>query len=276
MKVRLLTALCAIVVCFLSSGPGRAQDAIPTAVPVVLRSGVAREECFPLNRLPANLRTEAERLLLHLLDTEALYTVIGGLKPMSSGYGTYKLDTKKPNTVPLEEARQIVATFRCGDTVIADILPFHRVDEKGTRYFEAVVFSRSACEQMVTTYPDFWAPYGITRATPPMNIALLIEHDPTTARNRGLGYLFGYPKHAVDFFVSAADAQGETKKFVKRDFINIATFESPTNRFVYAVPPGYKPAAEDVALREKAERILKAYRERRARYIGPDKPGVAA
>jgi hypothetical protein len=221
------------------------------------------------------LRQQAETLLLKLLDSEALYTVIGDVKPMSSGYGSARIKLDAPDTAKVEEMRQMVATFRCGNRVFANLLPFH-IATDNTRYFEAVVFSHTATARMVREYQPFFAPYGVTPSTPPMDIALIMEHDPTTARNRGLGYLYGYPKHAVDFFVASADEQGETKKLVARDFLHIPTFQSPTNRFVYAVPKGYKPAQVDTDLRQKAERILVAYKERRARYIGTGKPGVAA
>lgn len=237
--------------------------------------GVSRTECFPFERLPAELRPKAEALLLKLLDSEGLFTVIGGMKPMSSGFGTYKINVKMPDTRTLEEARQILSVFRCGNAYVAEVLPFYRT-QNDTRYFEAVFFHRPTVRQMVRTYPDFFSPYGITPETDPFAMALIVEHDPTTARNRGLGYLFGYPKHAVDFFVASADAQGETKETVPRDFIQIPVFESPTGRFVYAVPKGHKENDADRTLREKAGRILAAYKERRATYIREGKPGVLA
>jgi hypothetical protein len=109
-----------------------------------------------------------------------------------------------PETKALDEVRQILSVFRCGDAYSAEVLPYHRV-QNDTRYFETVLFHRPTVRQMVRNYADFFGPYGITPETDPFAIALIVEHDPTTARNRGLGYLFGYPKHAVDFFVASAD-----------------------------------------------------------------------
>jgi hypothetical protein len=256
---------------------GRTQDTATRGVP--------KSECFPFERLPAALRPKAEELLLKALDSEALFTIVGGMKPMSSGFASYKINVKMPETKSLDEARQILTLFRCGDALFAEVLPFHRTQktkdketnaETEIRYFEAVIFHRPTVETMVRTYADFFAPYGITPASDPFGIALIVEHDPTTARNRGLGYLYGYPKHAVDFFVASADEQGETKTIVPRDFINIPTFVSDSGRFVYAVPKGYKEAEVDNRVREKAARILAQYKKRRAAYIGEGKPGAAA
>jgi len=51
-------------------------------------------DCFPFERLPSALQPKAEALLLKALDGEALYTIAGGLKPMSSGIysGSIKVD----------------------------------------------------------------------------------------------------------------------------------------------------------------------------------------
>ncbi len=236
---------------------------------------VPRDACFPLEKLPAPLRVEAEKLLLSLLDSEALYTLIGGMKPMSSGFASYRINTKLPKSGALDEARRILAAFRCGDSYYADVLPFHQM-QKDTRFFEAVVFYRPAVQAMVTKYPGFFSPYGITPTTEPIAIAISLENDPTPARNRGLGYLYGYPGRAVDFFVTSTVQQETTKKLVARDFFQIPTFKRETGSFVYAVPKGSGPTPEDLALREKARRILAAYKARRAKYIGDGKPGVAA
>ncbi|MBC8104622.1 MAG: hypothetical protein H7Z41_18775 [Cytophagales bacterium] len=237
--------------------------------------GVPRAECFPLERLPTPLRARAETLLLRLLDGEGLYTVIGGMKPMSSGYGSYQITVTEPKTELLDETRRILATFRCGDAYYAEILPFHSI-YKNTRSFEAVFFHRPTVEKMVATYPVFFGGYGITPNTEPLSIAITLENDPSSARNRGLGYLYGYPKRAVDFFVASTDQQAKTKKLVPRDFFQIATFASPTGRFVYAVPKNSGPTPEDQELRAKAGKILAAYKVRRATYIGDGKPGAAA
>jgi hypothetical protein len=209
------------------TAPAPTQESVPSASRPTsnVSSRVPRDACFPLEKLPAPLRAEAEKLLLSLLDSEALYTIIGGMKPMSSGFTSYRINTKTPKTGALDDARRIMASFRCGDSYYADVLPFHQV-EKETRYLEGVVFYRPAVQEMVTKYADFFSPYGITPTTEPIAIAVFLENDTTSARNRGLGYLYGYPSRAVDFFVESTDEQARTKKLVPRDFFQIPSFKS--------------------------------------------------
>lgn len=237
---------------------------------------VSRAECFPVETLPADLRPLAEELLLRILDSEALYTVVGGLKPMSSGYVQTYLATDKPDTTEIERTRQALSALRCGDWFRADLLMFRHVGANKKRYLEGVIVCVPVYRRMVNTYASFWAPWGVTPSTDPLAAVVFAENDATSDRNRALGYLYGYPKPAVDFFVAGMDAGKETKKVTPRDFRQIPTFSSPSGQFVYAVPKGTPESAEDVALRTEAARILAAYRERRSRYIGNGKPGVVA
>jgi hypothetical protein len=204
--------------------------------PSVQAQGVWPSECFPVEKLPAALRPQAEETLLKLLDSEALYTVVGGLKPMSGGYVSLSVSVEKPDTARLDALRQVLGALRCGDRVRADLLTFGAIRE-GKRYAEGVVFSRAGMERTLSDHAAFFAPYGLTRASAgePISVALSIEREPTTARNRGLGYLYGYPDPAVTFFVQGQDE-----------------------------------------FKEIAGRILAEYKKRRARFVGPGKPGVVA
>ncbi|GAB4460721.1 MAG: hypothetical protein OHK0029_25060 [Armatimonadaceae bacterium] len=225
--------------------------------------------------MPAELRPKAEELLLQMMDSEALFTLVGDMKPMSSGFARYRLDTEKADTTTVEEARKILSHFRCGDAYFAEVLPFHRLD-KTTRHFEAAFFNRDAVREKIGQHEQFFAQYGITPEMDPFAVSLVVEHIPTAERDRGLGYLFGYPGYAVDFFVAGSESYRADKKLVPRRFINIPVFSSPTGRFVYAVPKDHVDNEEDRMLQEKAARILRAYRERREKYIGEGKPGALA
>jgi hypothetical protein len=92
----------------------------------------------------------------------------------------------------------------------------------------------------------------------------VVERMPKLDRHRGYGLLFGYPVHAVDFFVAVADEPREGGKPAPRRFVQIPTFASPTGRFVYAVPPDAPDRPEDLALRARTEPVLARWRELRA------------
>lgn len=245
----------------------------------VLADGVPRAQCFPTEKLPPALRTKSEELLLKALDTEALYTLIGGMKPMSSGFASFRFAVKQPNLQEIEETRQALAAWRCGEELFADVRHFAQTYEDSktkemTRAAEAVVLNLPAVSSVITKYMDFFAPYGLTPHAHPMEVLMAIEYSAPGPRWRGQGYLFGFPPYAVDFFVSAGETEQRTGKFVERDFLSIPSFSADKHHFVWAVPKGYAEQDEDRAIRARAAEILAAYRERRARFIGAGKPGV--
>jgi hypothetical protein len=86
----------------------------------------------------------------------------------------------------------------------------------------------------------------------------------------------------VDFFARADAQQRESATgnapgpMVPRDFFSVPTFARETNHFVWAVPKGHQPNAQDLAIREAAAPVLARYRELRGHFIGEGKPGVLA
>jgi hypothetical protein len=274
----------------------------------------ARLNCFPFETLPANEREQAEVLLLKALDGESLYTIVGGLKPMSSGFQSMQtrialprmekgeaekivaeLGAKKPEessddekrrlsqakqtierAVALEKidlTRKILEQWRCGDEIFADVEHFAR-DYEGKKFTDAVVFSRPKLRRMLSERKDFFSRSGITENSHPLAVLYAVEYEKTTARNAGYGYLFGYPDHAVRFFVEAANEEDLSGRFVERGFVSIPTFARETNAFIYAVPKNYVETETDKILRLRAERILSAYKKRRAAYVGAGKKGI--
>ena len=284
MKSRFLQCVYAVAA-WLVAVPGWAQVAAPVPTPPTIVApalsaydapAVPRAECFPVEALSADLRPLAEELLLKLLDSEALYTVIGGMKPMSSGYVSAYISIDAPDIASIERTRQALSAVRCGDWFRADLLMFRRVGADKKRYLEGVIVCVPTYRRMVSGYAPFWASWGVTPSTDPLAALVFAENDDTSARNRALGYLYGYPKPAVDFFVASVDEGKDTKKVTPRDFRQIPTFGKATGQFVYAVPKGTPESADDVRLRTDAARILAVYQKRRARYIGDGKPGVVA
>jgi hypothetical protein len=111
-----------------------------------------------------------------------------------------------------------------------------------------------------------------------MEVLTAIEWSERGPRWRGQGYLYGYPDYAVDFFVQAGESEARTGQFVPRDTMRVPTFGAAPERsnFVWTVPRGHQANEQDRAVTARAARILAVYTERRARYIGPGKPGAFA
>lgn len=227
-------------------------------------------------RVPAADRAETDALVLAMLDGEGLYTAAGGLKPVSEGFWQTRFDAARPDLAAVERVRRALAAARLGDTLYADVWVYRAVHD-GKRFATAYVAHRPAVRRLVEADPGFWAGLGVTPSSHPAEVVLAAEGAPPLVRFRALGDLFGYPRHAVGFFVAAAFAQELWGgRLVPRDFVHLPTFAAERGRFVYAVPKGHAPNAADLALRRAAEPVLAAYRQRRGRYVGAGKPGAAA
>jgi hypothetical protein len=237
--------------------------------------GTKPYECFPVERLPSPLRARAEAILLQMMDSEALYTVVGGMKPMSGGFENTRIPISNPDAAAIQEIRQILGALYCGKELQSSLLVFHTPVEN-KRFAEAVVFHTPSLDRMVAHYSEFFAPLGISPGTEPIAIAIAVENIDGSDRHRGLGYLYGYPKPAVDFFVAGQAEYAKSKEITPRDFRQIPTFRRETGGFVYAVPKGTPETDQDRALKGKAAQILAEYRKRRERFVGPGKPGIVA
>ncbi|MGL5094122.1 MAG: hypothetical protein ACRDD1_00940, partial [Planctomycetia bacterium] len=217
--------------------------------------GVPRAECFPLETLPAELRPRAEKILLSLLDGEALYTVVGGLKPVSESFASTAFSVAEPNVEELATLRRILQTFRCGDEYYADMNVFAQAFG-GKRRGAAYIVHRPTLRRAVETHPKTFPGYGVTPNSHPAEVMATVEHAPPPDRWRLYGYVFGYPDVAVDFFVSAGLDKTDDGKIAPRRFLNIPVYSRPDGRFVYAVAPDHVETADDRSLRARAAGVL--------------------
>jgi hypothetical protein len=238
---------------------------------------VPRSQCFPAADLPPDLRARSEDMLLRALDNEALYTLAGGLKPMSTVGSTKTFSVSAPDAGAIDERRRLLSVWRCGSDIYADARVFRAIND-GKRSVSSEVFSRPALDAVLRRHAAFFAPLGLTPGTHPMAVLTAIEWSDPGPRWRGQGYLYGYPDYAVDFFVDAGESEARGGGFVPRDPIRVPTFAAGNDRsnFVWTVPKGHQQNAADRAIADRAARILADYSERRTRYIGPDKPGAFA
>ena len=287
-----------------------------TASTTSLAQTNAKHQCFNHEGLPTELQQKSEKYLLEALDTEALFTLVGGLKPMSSGFYDRRVSTSIPRMSEeeatsvmaelgsrraskmtdeqkarlaeaksaadrftalreIDDLRRIVSTWTCGDEIHADIVHF-ATPHTGNRHVEGVLFSRPVLADMIQRKEKFFSRWSITPHSNPIEALMAVEYARDASRFAGYGYLFGYPDEAVRFFVESSIHQDMTGDFVTRDFRAVPTFQRETGQFTYAVPKGTDVTEADLRLKERAGAILSAYKVRRAQYVGPGKPGVAA
>lgn len=209
-------------------------------------------------------RIDSLTLLRAAGDHEALYTLVGGLKPMSTGIWRGSFAVEDPDLAELRAARLALAPFR-NDIWHADIQVFESIHE-GERSVHAFVVHRAALARMIDRFECFWSPWGITPCTHPSEVIAVVDRMPRADRWRGYGYLFGYPADAVDFFVEAGLAAGDGREVGldnDRRFVHIPTYIAETGRFTYAVALDHVLTPGDRAIAFAAERILAAYQERK-------------
>jgi hypothetical protein len=201
------------------------------------------------------------RIRLSAVDGEALFTLAGGLKPVSEGFWGAWIDIATPDLSELAAIRKALAPWR-NEELWADVHVMHQAHE-GRRAARAYVVDRAALAALLAQESAFFAPYGILPTNHPAEVLAIVERMPVLDRHRGQGLLYGYPKHAIDFFVAAAESVEPGGKPLPRRFVQIPTFASPTGRFVYAVPKDAKEQLADAELRERAARILRRYQQLR-------------
>ena len=252
---------------------GSLLRAAQAPAPLPAPTAVYQTQCFALDRLEPADRTLAAEWLEAALDREGLYTLIGGLKPISTGVHSLKFDTAQPDLTGLDQARRIAAALSCGG--VSAFVHIFAAASGTERFADLVLVNQPALDHTLREHRAFFAPLGLTPGTPGLQVMAMIDHLPREPRYRGLGHLFGFPDHAVDFFVAATvpdkPVVGPGKD---RDFFSVPVFRDGTNYFVWAVPLGHTPLPADTAIVEKAAPILKSYRERRAHFIGPGKSGA--
>ncbi|MEM1072348.1 MAG: hypothetical protein AAGH71_05960 [Planctomycetota bacterium] len=205
-------------------------------------------------------------LLAEAADHEALFTLVGGLKPMSTGIWSSSFCVDDPALEELRSVRAALAPLR-NDIWYADVQVFATVRD-GERLLHAYVVHRASFARMINRYDTFWSPWGITSCTSPPEVLAVVDRMPMPDRWRGYGYLFGYPPDAVDFFVRAGVSDGQDDQIgpgKDRRFVQIPTYAAEVGRFTYAVPLDHVPTADDAAIAIQAGDILAEYTQRRER-----------
>ncbi len=207
--------LLALAGCATRSG---GRTSATTDAPCLSTAGASRED-----------REALDRLLLRLGDGEALYTLAGGIKPVSS---EADLVVRVAPTVDdsalasLAALRRRAALLSCGP--IGAVVQLYAATYPGrgdtlTRAASLLVYHRDRMRAAIRAHAAFFATIGVTEAAAPHDVLHAVETAPRAARWRGYGYLFGYPDDAVDFFVAAGIAGDSARTLVPRDFRRLPT-----------------------------------------------------
>jgi hypothetical protein len=146
------------------------------------------------------------------------------------------------------------------------MIPFKATD-KEQKNVQLYVVRKSTLEKLIAEHADFFGQFGITTNTPAATVISIIEHAQAYDRWRGYGYLFGYPNHAVDFFVQAGKSQDSTGKFVERQFFHVPVFAGNSGHFTYALPKEYTTSDLDSSIYHKANNKLAQCKLNREKWL---------
>ncbi len=227
-----------------------------------------------------------DSMLQEGLDHEALYTLLGRIKPMSSvATFTFPLanaDTAAKRSATVLDARRhrpyldsLRRIQRALNALRIPDIKFVMVPYKATyddrRIMQVSAVRISLLDSVLKTQERFFGQFGLVPGADPDVVVNTIEYEDRYERLRGYGYLFGYPPYAVDFFVEAFHRSDTSGQHVERDFFQIPVHAREDGHFVYAIPKGHCPTADvDSVLYHRAASVLQAYREARPKYLNAD------
>jgi len=229
-------------------------------------------------------KVKADSLLVRALDHESLYSLKGNLKPVSSigfalSYPVGKDSTQSDGQrnivrTQVDSIQTALAEIRSWNRVIDALsfddyqfvlLPFRQI-WKGKRSMQILLCRTDLIDSLLTAKAPFFSQWGFVPGTDPEVLLTAIEFEEKHDRYRGYGYLFGYPEHAVDFFVEASLEYEETGEFVKRNFFQIPVYAKESGHFTYALPEDFPPLPLDSAKYYQAQDILEEYRMIRPKF----------
>lgn len=221
-----------------------------------------------------------DSILQHGLDREALYTLLGSVKPMSSlisfafpiAITDNASNTSDEHETVMDRIRTIqkaVSYIQIPDIKIVESLGFASPPHsRHVILFNAVRIS--SLDSLLKAKENFFGQFGLVPGTDPNIVLNTIDSLDQDNRHRGYGYLYGYPDYAIDFFVETVKSSGRP---VERNFFLIPTYTTtPVPRFVsYAYPKNAKPTKDvDSALYYRAINVLEQYKKIRPAYMNAD------
>jgi hypothetical protein len=244
----------------------------------------AKTQLWDLSQLSTEELKMANELLTYGLEHEALYTLLDTLKPISSlGYAlsfplaknsemkdgdkavvSLEADSSKMALDELKKWNNVLEALSTEDLKFL-LVPFKQT-RKGKRNLQILVCRTDKMNSLISSKAHFFGQWGFTANSNLATVLTTIEFESRNDRYRAYGYLFGYPEHAVDFFVSASISEEETGEFVNRNFFSIPVAKGESGHFTYAIPKDYIPDQRDSSIYFQAIHTLNKYNMIKSQY----------
>ena len=228
----------------------------------------------------------ADSVLQYGLDHEAIYTLLGDIKPMSSlitfwypiantdtiNKTEWKIVDREKQGMYLDKLSAVQKAINKLDLPdLRFVLVPYQAAQGDTRIVQLSVVRVSMLDSLLKAKETFFGQYGLVPGVDPVVVMSVVENARRYDRNRAYGYLFGYPDYAVDFFIEAMVKSVEENTLMPRNFFQIPVYKGDSGYFVYAYPKDHIPsAAVDSTLYHKANGVLKDYKNIRNNYLKAD------
>ena len=227
-----------------------------------------------------------DSILQSALDYEALYTLLGDVKPMSSvklyRFPLANTDSLKQTSADIVDRDKqgvyldrLYTIQRAVDRLDFPDLKFVMVPYKSPqdnlRLMQLSVVRVSLLDSLLRAEESFFGQFGLVPGADPAIVVSTIENADRYERYRGYGYLFGYPDYAVDFFVKSAFESSRSNEHLPRKFFQIPVYARETGSFTYAYPADHTPTLfSDSTIYYRSEKVLKEYKKIRNTYLNTD------
>ena len=121
---------------------------------------VPRDDFFSTESLDDKAKLLSEELLLKALDSEAFYTLVGQLKPVSEGFWGGYFSVEPADLTEIEQVRAALRSWNVPGMFFADVLVYESL-QHGQRYASAYVIHIPSLKNLIQRESEFFARWGI-------------------------------------------------------------------------------------------------------------------
>ncbi len=233
-------------------------------------SGVKRQECFPIEHLSPELQETAKQIVYAALQSDAIYTLVSGIKPISILADWYiDKNLEKLNEDEIEQVFEVLSMGKEVSFVLNKNLTNCSCGQENCQHlphYTIYVVNSAATKQAL---PEFQKVASASHLSPHLEAKKLASRVQEALNSPTLPYsLLGYPKNTQDFHHKATyheEGSGSTPNY-HHMVVETASFKlkeeqklSSASVFSWKIPETHQPSSEETKLTSTAHEILNYY-----------------